>query len=429
MSRRSLASVLVVTAACAGASGSSGEAGWFHNPWGGSVATFGGGYGSGWYAYGPGSGPYGYSVGYVPYVTGYGAYGASTVAMSAGSSACCPTDCCATAGCAGGNCGTPGSPCQVNSAPPGDPKPQPDTQVPRTVPSRDYDQPSRPAAPSRDLPADDFRPSRTNPNPAAPTFEDPAPARPRTPGDFGSSPSDFGNPPAGGSGARDDGFLDPVPGSTNPGRTIDPMNDARPFGGESTPMPAPIPRRDGTGTRTVPPTTPGATAPAPVDPGDPFGESDPNRAFPNSPSSNPERVNRPDLGTPADEKKSELNDEEVTVPQKPTSESVDKVPTEATGAPLEVDPAVPAEATPAAEPPAEERAPLEEPTTEVPLPPGADEPLNKDGQATAGPVVHVARRTIHGRFGNPAIVKMMVPNRTKQLAAPAELTTIVSRDK
>jgi hypothetical protein len=210
------------------------------------------------------------------------------------------------------------------------------------------------------------------------------------------------------------------------------MNDARPFGGESTPMPAPIPRRDGTGTRAVPPTTPGSvspTSPAPVDSRDPFGESDPNRAFPNSPSSNPERVNRPDLGTPDDEKKPESNDEEVTVPQKPTSESVDKVPTEATGAPLEVNPAIPTEAPPTADPPAEERAPLEEPATEVPLPPGADEPLNKDNQATVAPVVHVARRAIHGRFGNPAIVKTMVPVPAKQLASPTELATIVSRDK
>lgn len=424
--------MLVVTAACAVTSGSSVEAGWFHNPWGGSVATFGGGYGSGWYAYGPYSGPYGYSVGYVPYVTGYGAYGASTVAMSAGSSACCPSDCCATAGCTGGNCGTPGSPCQVNSAPPGDPKPQPDTQVPRSNPARDYDQPSRPAAPSRDLPRDDFGPSRSNPSPAAPTFEDPAPARPRTPDDFRSSPNDFGNPPAGGSGTRDDGFMEPVPGSVNPGRTIDPMNNALPFGGDSVPMPTPVPRPagTGTGTRTAPPATPGPTnpaSPAPFDPADPFDAADPNKAFGPSPGSTPERVNRPDLG---ESNKSKSSDgAEVTVPQKSSSESVDKVPTEATGAPLEVDPAVPAEAAPAADPPAEERPPLEEPAKVVPQPPGADEPLNKDGQATAAPVVHVARRTIQGRFGNPAIVKTMVPVRTKSFSAPAELATIVSRDK
>jgi hypothetical protein len=111
----------------------------------------------------------------------------------------------------------------------------------------------------------------------------------------------------------------------------------------------------------------------------------------------------------------------VTVPQKSSTESVDKVPTEATGAPLEVDPVIPATELPPAEPPAE--PPAAEP------PPAADKPLNKDNQATVAPVVHVARRTIHGRFGNPAIVKTMVPVPAKQFASPVGLATIVSRDK
>ena len=336
-----------------------------------------------------------YTTGYAPYTTGYApatSYYAPGGACDACGVSACSNGCntgyanscdscspCGPGGCGVAGAGNSGTPCQVNSAPAGDPTPIPErnpvpartqrtepTNVPvrrdppaapprdttpiRELPPRDPMPPADPYEDTRDrtLPMDDFRPSRSTPTysnePSAPDF-DPVEPRSTTPMPRPSTPARPDIP-------EDDGFLDPIRDTPRSPRTPLPssLDEPAPAGTVPSDSAAPMPRPG------VEPTN-GEV--------DPFGTS-PDDAFP--PASNPARNSfRPDLGP-------EAPMEMPTTPDQPKPE----------------------DAKPADEKPADE---------EMAIPSREPSAMNLDHKITTSASHRFSRQATRGRFGTPAIVR------------------------